>query len=220
MEDAGVDPGAHQRGGGRRGPRVVGVGDVGEQQFGDRGPQPAPVTGPAGEVGGFDPGFLQQDRGFGGGGLAGAEVPAGVPGVRGLVHKGAPGDRVGLAGVGRVEPGRVERRRPGGRRVERGSVGGEQGAVDLDGGLQGEVAGGVAGGGAGFHHGDQVVPAGQPGQVSGERGGDGQPTGVGRWWRGGGVGVGVQVPGQRCHGWSPRFAGPAGAGRWMCRTRW
>jgi hypothetical protein len=124
LEDAGVLAGEDQRGGlpglGRARGRGSGGLEVADHDLAGARAQPGPVTRPAGDLAGLDPRLLQREGGGRPGGvrpLGGA--PAGVSGVRALVHGRAPQGRVALA-VGRV----------GG--VGGGRVDGQARAVDLD----------------------------------------------------------------------------------------
>ena len=107
------------------------------------------------------------------GALGGA--PAGVGGVRALVHGRAPQGRVALA-VGRVG------------RVGGGGVDGQVVGVDLDLGAGRDEAGGRSPAGAGGDGHGQVGAAGDRGDLRGHLGGEGQPGGGGAGAVGGGGG--------------------------------
>ena len=107
-----------------------------------------PVTGAAGELGGLDAGFLEDQGRLGpGGGVGWGRGPAGVGGVRGLVGQDSPGGGVPVAvgGAGGV----------GGAGVDAEAV-----AVQLDAGQGRDEASGGALAGAGGAGDDQVVAAG------------------------------------------------------------
>ena len=73
VEDAGVGAGDEQGGGlaGVPGGRGGRGGEVVEDVLGGGGAQPVPVAGPAGELGGLDAGFLEDQGGVGPGGGSG-----------------------------------------------------------------------------------------------------------------------------------------------------
>jgi hypothetical protein len=124
LEDAGVFPGQDQGGGrpglGHAGGRGSFGGEVADHELAGARAQPGPVSRATAHLAGLDPGLLERGRRRRPGGIGSlGGAPAGVGGVRALVHRRAPQGRVALA-VGWV----------GG--VGGGGVDGQVVGVDLD----------------------------------------------------------------------------------------